>query len=325
MRLPDRVRPEPGGPASGEAGPVLGSGSPGRRRARRWGVGALAAALFGAVVVLLVQAPVPATSGPSGAALTGPESVPHSHIAVAGSGGPVPVGGLSSTVGGYTLVVTGTSPFAFHVQGPDGAPVTRYALVHEKPLHLIVVRRDLSGFQHVHPSLVPDGTWTVPLALPAPGPYRVFADFTALDAAGRQNAVVLGADVPPSTPVAPAPSAPASASPAGPSVPTGPSTVDGLTVSSEGALRVGVAEPLLFRVTRAGVPVAVQPYLGAYGHLTMLRETDLAYLHIHPEPGLADGAAKFWVAAPSAGTFRMFLDYQVDGAVHTAQFTVAVS
>ena len=28
---------------------------------------------------------------------------------------------------------------------------------HEKQLHLIVVRRDFSGFQHVHPTLADDG------------------------------------------------------------------------------------------------------------------------------------------------------------------------
>jgi hypothetical protein len=277
------------------------------RRAVRWAGLALAVALLGAVVVVLVLAPVPATSGPSAAALTGPESVPHSHIASAAPGAPVPVGGLAPTAGGYTFAVTGTSPFTFHIQGPDGRPVTRFALVHERPLHLIVVRRDLTGYQHVHPTMAPDGTWTVALALPGPGPYRAYADFAALDAAGRQNAVVLGADLPASG-----------------AVPRPVPADDGLTVRHEGSLTVGVAEPLLFRVTRNGAPVTVQPYLGAYGHLTMLRPGDLAYLHIHPEPGLADGAARFWVAAPSAGTFRMYLDYQVDGRVHTAEFTVTV-
>jgi len=277
------------------------------RRAVRWAGVALAVALLGAVVVVLAIAPVPATSGPSTAALAGPESAPHSHVAMAASGAPVPVGGLTSAAGGYTFAVAGTSPLTFHIQGPDGRPVTRFAVVHEKLLHLIVVRRDLTGYQHVHPAMAPDGTWTVALALPAPGPYRAYADFTALDAAGKQNAVVLGVDLPAGVGSAPA-----------------PSPADDLTVSHEGSLTVGVAEPLLFRVTRHGAPVALQPYLGAYGHLTVIRPEDLAYLHIHPEPGLADGAARFWVAAPSTGTFRFFLDYQVDGKVHTAEFIVTV-
>jgi hypothetical protein len=40
-----------------------------------------------------------------------------------------------------------------------------------------VVRRDLTGFQHVHPERDAGGRWSVPLTLAAPGPYKVFADF----------------------------------------------------------------------------------------------------------------------------------------------------
>src|SRR5947207_507417 len=212
------------------------------RSVKPWVVGAVAAVLLGAVVVLLVRAPVPAVSGPSSAALTGPESVPHTHVMTAPSGAPVPVGGLSSSAGGYSFVVTGMAPFTFHIQGPDGQPVTKFQIVHDKPLHLIVVRKDLSGYRHVHPAMAADGTWTVPLSLPPPGPYRAYADFTT----GNGTAVVLGVDLP--------------AQPGGTAT---PSTVDG-PVTVTGSLTVGVAEPLLFRA-----PQPLQPYLGAYGHLTM--------------------------------------------------------
>ena len=51
-------------------------------------------------------------------------------------------------------------PVAFTIEGPDGSPVTAYDVEHEKRLHLIAVRRDFSGFQHVHPEMADDGTWT---------------------------------------------------------------------------------------------------------------------------------------------------------------------
>ena len=42
------------------------------------------------------------------------------------------------------------------------APLLDYTREHEKDLHLIVVRRDLTGFQHVHPRLDRStGTWSV--------------------------------------------------------------------------------------------------------------------------------------------------------------------
>ena len=91
-------------------------------------------------------------------------------------------GGLASTSGGYTLVpdatTLGSGTFAFRITGRDGAPVTAFDEAHERQLHLIVVRRDGTGFQHLHPERDAAGTWQVPLTVPAGGVYRAFADFT---------------------------------------------------------------------------------------------------------------------------------------------------
>jgi hypothetical protein len=76
--------------------------------------------------------------------------------------------------------------------------------------------------------------------------------------------------------------------------------------------------------TSAGQPAPLQPYLGAFGHLVALRQGDLGYVHVHPEEQMVDGKVKFWLAAPSAGTYRMFFDFQVAGRVHTAAWTVTV-
>jgi hypothetical protein len=297
-----------------------------RRVVRRLAVGAGAVALLLAAVVL-GRAPVPATSAPrAGVAGTGPEAAPHTHVGMAGmvgmTGAAVPVGGTASSAGGYTLVPASTTLAAgeagtlrFHIQGPDGATVNRFAVVRERPLHLIVVRHDLTGFQHLHPTMAPDGTWSVPLTLPRPGRYRAYADFSALDAKNSPVAAVLGVDltVPGTAADEPLPQT------------STVDTVDGLTVSYQGTSRAGVTEPLLFSVSADGRPVTPEPYLGAYGHLVVLRPGDLGYLHVHPEPALTDGAVKFWLAAPGTDNFRMYLDFQVAGVVHTAAFTLAVT
>jgi len=84
----------------------------------------------------------------------------------------LPAKGLLVTQDGYTLDLAAAAlpagpatPLAFRILGPDGEPVTAFDESHEEDLHLIAVRRDLSGFQHVHPALASDGTWTTPLAL----------------------------------------------------------------------------------------------------------------------------------------------------------------
>ena len=66
----------------------------------------------------------------------------------------------------------------------------------------------------------------------------------------------------------------------------------------------------------------LQPYLGAYGHLVALRDGDLAYLHVHPQhTDTAGPDIGFDADVPTAGTYRLFLDFQHAGVVRTAAFT----
>lgn len=230
-------------------------------------------------------------------------------------------GGLMTTQDGYTLqLAQRISPAGpqievqFQVLGPDGEPVTDYQVAHDKELHLIVVRRDLTGFQHVHPTRSGDGTWSVPLDLPTAGEYRVFADFAPTGHAG----ITLGADLAVAGSFAPQPLL----------AETRTAEVDGYTVTLDGELVAGESSKLTLSVSRDGVPVTdLQPYLAAYGHLVALRDGDLAYLHVHPagEPG--DGVTPagpgitFYAAIPSAGSYGLFLDFQHNGVVRTAVFT----
>ena len=232
--------------------------------------------------------------------------------------------GLAVTADGYTLVPQSTSllqgsatPFRFTVTGPDGKALTSYAPSHTKDLHLIVVRRDLAGFQHVHPTRGANGTWSTPLNLSAAGTYRVFADFVP---GGRTAPVVLGTDISVAGDYRPQPlPAPAMTARAGE-----------YDVTLSGTPSASTESQLTFTVTRGGKPVTtLQPYLGAFGHLVALRAGDLAYLHTHPgedaHAGSTGGPAiSFMTEFPSHGSYRLFLDFQVDGTVHTAAFTVTV-
>jgi hypothetical protein len=230
-------------------------------------------------------------------------------------------GGLASSRGGYTLTPTDPAltpgapgTFSFRVTGPDGAPVTAFDVEHDKRMHLVVVRRDTTGFQHVHPEMSADGTWSVPLAVGTAGSYRAFADFAPTGG----PATTLGVDL----------SAPGAFEPVA-HAPSRTARVDGYTVELTGDLVPGQASPVTLTVSRDGVPVTdLQPYLAAYGHLVALREGDLAYLHVHPEGTPGDGATpagpriEFVAQVPSAGTYRLFLDFQHAGVVRTAEFTV---
>ena len=286
----------------------------------------LAALALGLVTVFGAAVGVGSAVGPVGP--TAEEAVAAGHD-MAGDAphepapaGELPAKGLLVSQDGYTLALASdtlpagpAAPVAFRILGPDGSAVTAFDVSHDEDLHLIAARRDLTGFQHVHPDLAADGTWTTSLAL-TPGTWRLFADF--VPAADGKNRT-LGADL----------AVPGAYDPAPLPAESRTAEVDGYTVTLDGDLSAGEESELTLSVARDGRPVTdLQPDLAAYGHLVVLRDGDLAYLHVHPagEPG--DGATEpgpdvtFFSTAPSAGTYRLFLDFKHGDAVHTAAFTV---
>ncbi|MFV2019684.1 hypothetical protein [Micromonospora sp. LOL_023] len=232
--------------------------------------------------------------------------------------------GLLAGAAGYRLVpqtsaVPADTPteYRFHIAGPDGRPVTNFSTTHERDLHLIVVRRDLSGFQHLHPELDPAGTWSQSLTLPEAGQYRVFADFQP---AALDHGLTLGVDLAVAGNYQPRP-LPA---------PTPAVEVDGYRVEWTGDLLPGGSSRLTMRISRAGAPVGdLQPHLGAYGHLVVLREADLAYLHVHPDGAPDDGRTAagpeltFHADVPDAGRYRLFLEFRHADSVRSVELTAA--
>ena len=211
-----------------------------------------------------------------------------------------------------------TAPFSFKVIGKDGEPVKAYDSLHEKGLHLIVVRRER-----------PDRLPTPPpekgcqrhveraLGRGVGGRLQGFANFQPARHAMAMP-MTLAVDLMASGDFT------AAALPK-PAVTT---TVDGYKVDLSGKVIVGGSK-LTFAVTRSGKPVDLQPYLGAFGHLVAMRVGDLAYLHVHPEgtPGHehhppADGKNVFQAPEPTAGQYRLFLDFKTADVVRTAEFTV---
>jgi len=228
---------------------------------------------------------------------------------------PQPVRGLAVSEKGLTLELARRSAprgeafeLAFRIADRNGKTVRDFDVEHTKRMHFIVVRRDMTGFQHLHPTENPDGTWSVPATLPDAGSYRVFADFSVDDEPYTlADDLTVDGSVRSRTLPAPARSV----------------DVDGLRVTlTEGATEAGAESELAFTVTRNGTPVAIQDYLGAKGHLVALRQGDLAFLHVHPD----ENRLQFMATFPTAGTYRLFLQFKTaDGRLHTAAFTQEVT
>ncbi len=213
-----------------------------------------------------------------------------------------------------TLTAGHSTTWRFRIIGCDGNPVRRFDRDNTKLLHLIVVRADLSGYQHLHPALQSDGTFTIELRTPRPGTYRAITDFV-ID--GRKY--VLG-----TTLTAPGPSR-SFQIPA----PALESSVDGYAVELQrpAQLTAGQEAQLTFRITRHGHPAGdLQPYLGSFGHLVALHAPELAYSHVHPiSADRASGAITFNTELGERGTYRLFLQFQTQDRVHTVAFTQTIS
>jgi hypothetical protein len=287
-------------------------------------VGAFVLALAGLVATGFAVGRVTDTADPTTASertvTTAPAAVTETPPNVAGLALP----GLAVADRGYALrlldptVDAGAGvPVRFEIVGPDGTPVREYRRTHERDMHLIVVRRDLSRFQHLHPDLGAGGAWQASVALDSGGVYRVFADFAP---AALNEPITLGTDLfvagdfrPEELPE-----------------PAATWSDQDYSVALSGNPSAGTHSELSFTVTRAGAPVGdLEPYLGAFGHLVSLRPGDLAYLHTHPSQDAAADARggpeiRFATTFPTAGRYRLYLNFAHAGTVRTAEFTVDV-
>lgn len=272
-----------------------------------WALGSTTGPAIGSAIASTVAAP--ATTG---------------HAGHDGSPDPAPAAvpdpaaysdGRAGTAAGYRMVLdqaAAPGELAFTVTGPDGKPVPGYVVTPERPVRVLVVRADGTGYQHLDARFGADAVWRAPLVLGAPGVYRALADLTPVGG----PRLVLGTDLfVPGTGTAAA---------------TPPSRVwqaGGYQVRLDGDLVPGTASQVFATVTKDGAAVTdLEPYQGAFGHLVALRSPDLAYLHVHPSaPAAGDRAGPgvaFVADVPTAGTYRLFFDFAHAGAVRTAEFTV---
>ncbi len=236
---------------------------------------------------------------------------------------------VKSDSSGKTYSVNAPSEYSFSIIDDQGNTLKDFAITHTKQMHVIVVRKDLAYFQHVHPEFDPStGTFTLKdLTFPADGVYRVFADFAPVDgqkdSMGMPLAVTVSEDVPAGT------GANYVSQPIG--TEENAKTFDGMTVSliTHGAMTSSAENMLMFNLNQNNKPVTdLQEYLGALGHAVVLREGNLDFIHAHPIEDVKakqNGTVSFMVDFPEAGKYKVFTQFQRGGKVITTDFVVSVA
>ncbi len=173
-----------------------------------------------------------------------------------------------SRVGGEAL----TRKIDLHLTTDEGTTIRRYDVDMTKLLHLIIVSDDFTTFMHVHPTLGPDGHFTLVQRFPKAGLYHVYGDAkpTGLSQQVFRYDVTVGTVGSPQS---------RDLRPSGTTA-----FVDGYRVSLDSAsLHAGTENQLIVHITRDGKPAnALHPYLGALAHGVFLNARTLKYEHVHP-------------------------------------------
>jgi hypothetical protein len=216
----------------------------------------------------------------------------------------------------------GASKLRVTIRDPTTSrPVSGFAIIHERLLHLFIIDRNLDHFRHVHPQQVADGEFQLKQDLP-PGEFVVIADF--LPRSGRaqmlQRAIVT-------------PGYRGSLFPAAPNLTPDASTekVDqGVRVKLEATgLKAGKEATLKFTLTDAenNSPVLdLEPFLGAPGHMLVVNAELTESNHVHPEePATRGPVITFQPMMPAAGLYKLWLQFQRRGIVATVPFVVTVA
>jgi hypothetical protein len=208
------------------------------------------------------------------------------------------------------------------VDNASGKVVTNFDVVHEKKMHLFLVRSDLSRFFHVHPDPNSDGSFSYRFSFPAGGTWRVFADSAPHNMGSRITSATLkvsGTSDPDSPPLVSAATSQLS-------------VVDGMTLTlTPGPLEAHNTRELTFTLTdQNGQPVTnIQPWLGADAHMMAIDRSGTLFVHSHPSERsaveIAAGKLTFVTHMPESGLYKAWIQLQQGGKIHTFVFLINVS
>jgi hypothetical protein len=203
------------------------------------------------------------------------------------------------------------------VKKKDGGRIDEFEVTHEKLLHLMVISKDLSYFNHIHPEYKGGGVFEIANDFPAGGEYRLIADFqpSGGEAMTKMTWVHIDGDRAKPVPVVPDTSLDKTFD--GKRVKL---TIDQLAANKELTLKFSITDD------KTGQPITdLQPYLGAIGHVVILTEDGEQYLHVHADEGQGTGPdATFETSFPKSGTYKIWGQFQKDNQVFTTSYVVKV-
>lgn len=204
-----------------------------------------------------------------------------------------------------------------NIQDSNGNPIDNFDDNHEKQMHMIIVSKDLSFFNHIHPEYQGKGVFTVTTQFPTGGEFEIISDFspTTIGAMSKSQWLKVQGTAPTAKPIKPDASL--------------KNIVDGKEITlSFNHLMANMELNLNFNMKDAQTKTPItnlQPYLGAVGHVVILNQEGGEYLHVHPVDEKSTGPdAKFMATFPHSGVYKIWGQFQENGKVFTVPFVVKI-
>ena len=219
------------------------------------------------------------------------------------------------------------------VRHPDTDEIVNaFVEVHQRRYHMFVISQDMEYFEHIHPEQHDDGTWSVDVTLPKPGYYKVLSDFVPFGGSPQfiarplvtaGYAGDLAADSAHLTPDT------SRTQVMGDLTATIQYDPPSLSPAEHSHLSVHLAR------SGAGEPVkSLQTYLGAFGHVLIVSEDLVNFVHSHPLEMLPPDAdfeslvggpdVIFEALMPEPGRYRAWAQFRYRETIRTFPFTFEV-
>jgi hypothetical protein len=184
---------------------------------------------------------------------------------------------------------------------------------HEKLIHVIAVNEELTWFDHIHAEPDNTGAYKVKETFPAAGKYLVYADYKTTIGGPQTDRLEVNV------------SGNGNASSHQPHQVKIKSETDGysLLIPNGKNLKTGsVSLPIILLKDGKKIErVDIENYLGAVAHIILIGQDDKDFVHIHPESSeISPIHAHAEISKP--GLYRMWVQFQTNGKVHTADFTL---
>lgn len=210
----------------------------------------------------------------------------------------------SNTLNNLTITVTDSNK----------KPVSEFDVTHGKQMHLVIVSKDLSKYQHVYPVYKGKGVFTASVFFPQDGDFQLIANFVSK---GQSETVqAYQASVKQNTTLQPNKTLVRN---------VGENRVS-LRIGSKITAKQETVLTFSFQDINTKKPVTnLQPYLGSIGHVFTLNQDGNKYVDAYPIDAKVKGPnVAFRVTFPEPGVYKIWGEFQRNNQVITVPFVIEV-